>query len=72
MPGEVCEGNKATKHRLLRLLHLIFLDKLKAADKAKVLKRDYDLVLTPVMSAKQAMDALMIPASEQKKYAPQV
>lgn len=121
-------GNKATKHRLLRLLHLIFLDKLKAADKAKVLKRDYDLVLTPVMegelmkmgslaegiaerarmegkaegkaegraegkaegkettilasirnlmktmnlTAKQAMDALMIPASEQKKYATQV
>ena len=109
-------GNNATKHRLLRLLHLIFLDKLKAADKAKVLKRDYDLVLTPVMegelikmgslaegiaerarvegkaegkemtivtsirnlmktmnlSAKQAMDALMIPASEQKKYAAQV
>ena len=117
-------GNRATKHRLLRLLHLIFLDKLKASDKAKVLKRDYDLVLTPVMegdlmkmgslaegiaerarmegeakgraegkaegkkttilasirnlmktmnfSAKQAMDALMIPASEQKKYAPQV
>ena len=25
-------GNKATKHRLLRLLHLIFLDKLKAAE----------------------------------------
>jgi len=24
------------------------------------------------LSAKQAMDALMIPASEQKKYAPQV
>ena len=109
-------GNKATKHRLLRLLHLIFLDKLKAADKAKALKRDYDLVLTPVMegelmkmgslaegiaerarmegkaegkettilasirnlmktmnlTAKQAMDALMIPASEQKKYATQV
>ncbi|MBQ9365817.1 MAG: hypothetical protein IJT82_08575, partial [Schwartzia sp.] len=117
-------GNRATKHRLLRLLHLIFLDKLKASDKAKVLKRDYDLILTPIMegdlmkmgslaegiaerarmegeakgeakgraegkkttilasirnlmktmnlSAKQAMDALMIPAPEQKKYAPQV
>ena len=42
-------GNKATKHRLLRLLHLIFLDKLKAAEKKTILKRDYDLVLTPVM-----------------------
>ena len=42
-------GNKATKHRLLKLLHLIFLDKLKAAEKKTILKRDYDLVLTPVM-----------------------
>jgi len=133
-------GNKATKHRLLRLLHLIFLDKLKAADKAAILKQDYDLILTPVMegelmkmgslaegiaerariegraegiaegkaagiaegkaagiaegkavgiettilmtirnlmktmnlTAKQAMDAMKIPASEQKKYAAQV
>lgn len=42
-------GNKASKHRLLRLLRLIFLDKLKTAEKTKILKRDYDLVLTPVM-----------------------
>ena len=42
-------GNKATKHRLLKLLHLIFLDKLKAAEKKTILKQDYDLVLTPVM-----------------------
>lgn len=42
-------GNKTTKHRLLRLLHLIFLDKLKAAEKKIILERDYDLVLTPVM-----------------------
>ena len=42
-------GKKTTKHRLLRLLHLIFLDKLKAAEKKTILKQDYDLVLTPVM-----------------------
>ena len=42
-------GKKTTKHRLLKLLHLIFLDKLKAAEKKTILKRDYDLVLTPVM-----------------------
>ncbi|MBR3458912.1 MAG: nuclease [Selenomonadaceae bacterium] len=42
-------GNKTTKHRLLKLLHLIFLDNLKAAEKKMLLKRDYDLVLTPVM-----------------------
>ncbi len=42
-------GNKATKHRLLKLLHLIFLDKLNAAEKKTILKQDYDLILTPVM-----------------------
>ena len=97
-------GKKKTRHRLLRLLHLIFLDKMKAAEKTKVLKDEYDLVLTPDMereliemgslaegiaerakveeilksirnlmknmklSAKQAMDVLEIPASEQEKY----
>ena len=42
-------GKKTTKHRLLKLLQLIFLDKLKAAEKKTILKQDYDLVLTPVM-----------------------
>ena len=42
-------GKKTTKHRLLKLLHLIFLDKLKATEKKTILKRDYDLALTPVM-----------------------
>lgn len=105
-------GKAKTKHRFLRLLHLIFLDKLKAAEKSKIMKDEYDLVLTLDMekeltemgslaegiaerarmeekettliasirnlmktmnlTAKQAMDALMIPASEQKKYATQV
>ena len=114
-------GRKKTRHRLLRLLHLIFLDKLKAAEKTKILKEEYDLALTPDMkkeltemgslaegiaeraktegynagktigeangkesailtsirnlmesvgwSAQQAMDALKIPATEQRKYA---
>ena len=98
-------GKKRTRHRLLRLLHLIFLDKMKAAEKSKILKDEYDLVLTPDMekeltemgslaegiaerarmeevvksirnlmetvgwTAQQAMDALKIPASEQKRYA---
>ncbi|MBR2214482.1 MAG: nuclease [Selenomonadaceae bacterium] len=42
-------GKKHTKHRLLNLLHLIFLDKLKAADKRKILKTDYGMTLTPEM-----------------------
>ena len=42
-------GKKKTRHRLLRLLHLIFLDKMKAAKKSKVLKDEYNLVLTPDM-----------------------
>ena len=42
-------GKKKTRHRLLRLLHLIFLDKLKAAEKTKILKEEYDLALTPDM-----------------------
>ena len=98
-------GKQKTRHRLLRLLHLIFLDKLKAAEKAKKLKDEYALILTPDMekeltemgslaegiaerarmeeilksirnlmktmnlTAQQAMDALMIPATEQKRYA---
>ena len=98
-------GKKKTRHRLLRLLHLIFLDKMKAVEKTRILKDEYGLVLTPDMekeltemgslaegiaerakaeeilksirnlmknmklSAKQAMDILEIPASEQEKYA---
>jgi len=42
-------GKKTTRHRLLRLLHLIFLDRLKTAEKSVILKRDYDMVLTPTM-----------------------
>ena len=42
-------GKQKTQHRLLRLLHLIFLDKLKAAEKAKKLKDEYALILTPDM-----------------------
>ena len=42
-------GKQKTRHRLLRLLHLIFLDKMKAAEKTKILKNKYDLVLTPDM-----------------------
>ena len=42
-------GKAKTRHRLLRLLHLIFLDKMKAEEKSKVLKDEYDLVLTPDM-----------------------
>ena len=42
-------GKQKTRHRLLRLLHLIFLDKMKAAEKAKKLKDEYDMVLTPDM-----------------------
>ena len=42
-------GKQKTRHRLLRLLHLIFLDKMKAAEKAKKLKDEYDLILTPDM-----------------------
>ena len=42
-------GKNKTRHRLLRLLHLIFLDKMKAAKKSKVLKDEYNLVLTPDM-----------------------
>ena len=42
-------GKQKTRHRLLRLLHLIFLDKMKAAEKTKKLKDEYGLVLTPDM-----------------------
>ena len=42
-------GKQKTRHRLLRLLHLIFLDKLKAAEKTKKLKEEYGLELTPDM-----------------------
>jgi len=42
-------GKAKTRHRLLRLLHLIFLDKMKAEEKSKVLKDEYNLVLTPDM-----------------------
>ena len=61
-------GNKATKHRLLRLLHLIFLDKLKAAEKKTILKRDYDLVLTPVMEEELTkMGSLALGIAERAK-----
>lgn len=42
-------GKQKTRHQRLRLLHLIFLDNLKAAEKAKKLKDEYDLILTPDM-----------------------
>ena len=42
-------GKQKTRHRLLRLLHLIFLDKMKATEKTKKLKDEYDLVLTEDM-----------------------
>ena len=42
-------GKQKTRHRLLRLLRLIFLDKMKAAEKSKKLKDEYDLVLTEEM-----------------------
>ena len=42
-------GNRKTRHQFLRLLRLIFLDKLKAAEKIKKLKNEYDLALTPDM-----------------------
>ncbi len=42
-------GEGKTKHRLLKLLHLIFLDKLKSTEKKFILKRDYDITLTPTM-----------------------
>ena len=61
-------GNKATKHRLLKLLHLIFLDKLKAAEKKTILKRDYDLVLTPVMEEELTkMGSLALGIAERAK-----
>ena len=61
-------GNKATKHRLLKLLHLIFLDKLKAAKKKTILKRDYDLVLTPVMEEELTkMGSLALGIAERAK-----
>ncbi len=47
-------GNKATRHRLLRLLHLIFLDRLKADEKKNILRQEYDMVLTPVMEKEMA------------------
>ncbi|MBQ7514721.1 MAG: nuclease [Schwartzia sp.] len=47
-------GNKATRHRLLRLLRLIFLDKLKADEKKDILRQEYDMVLTPVMEKEMA------------------
>ena len=52
-------GKAKTRHRLLRLLHLIFLDKMKAEEKSKVLKDEYNLVLTPDMEKElKAMGSL--------------
>ena len=42
-------GNRKTRHWLLRLLHLIFLDRMKAAEKVAKLKDEYDLDLTAGM-----------------------
>ncbi|MBQ7478755.1 MAG: hypothetical protein IJT01_07625 [Selenomonadaceae bacterium] len=61
-------GKKNTKHRLLKLLHLIFLDKLKAAEKKTILKQDYDLVLTPVMEEELTkMGSLALGIAERAK-----
>ena len=61
-------GKKTTKHRLLKLLHLIFLDKLKAAEKKTILKQDYDLVLTPVMEEELTkMGSLALGIAERAK-----
>ena len=52
-------GKTKTRHRFLRLLHLIFLDKMKTEEKSKVLRDEYNLVLTPDMEKElKAMGSL--------------
>ena len=107
-------GKKETSHKLLNLLHLLFMDKKKTEEKEKLLREEYEIELTRDMrkeikemgglmeplleiaaeeaaeetkkntlvesirnlmetlnlTSKQAMDALKIPADEQKEYMP--
>ena len=39
-------GKKATTHRLLNLLHLLFMDQKKTGEKEKILRDEYDIELT--------------------------
>ena len=103
-------GKKSTSHKLLKMLHLLFMDVKKTEEKEKILREEYEIELTRDMreeivemgglmepllemeaeetrkntllenirnlmetlnlTAKQAMDALKIPADKQKEYMP--
>ena len=59
-------GKESTRHKLLRLLHLIFLRKGKATEKKKILREEYDLSLTPSMEKELTkMGSLAIGIAEQ-------
>ena len=58
-------GKKETSHRLLNLLHLLFMDKKKTGDKEKILRDEYEIELTRDMRGELVeMGGLMEPLLE--------
>ena len=58
-------GKKATTHRLLNLLHLLFMDQKKTGEKEKILRDEYDIELTRDMKGELVeMGGLMEPLLE--------
>ena len=58
-------GKKPTTHKLLNLLHLIFMDLKTSSEKKKILKEDYDLEITRDMGEEVSkMGGLMEPLLE--------
>ena len=58
-------GKKETSHRLLNLLHLLFMDKKKTGEKEKILRSEYEIELTRDMRGELVeMGGLMEPLLE--------
>ena len=58
-------GKKGTSHKLLNLLHLLFMDKKKTDEKEKILREEYEIELTRDMRGElEKMGGLMEPLLE--------
>ncbi len=58
-------GKRSTSHKLLNLLHLLFMDKKKTEEKEKILRSEYDIELTRDMREEIVeMGGLMEPLLE--------
>ena len=58
-------GKRETSHRLLNLLHLLFMDKKKTGEKEKILRDEYEIALTRDMREEVVeMGGLMEPLLE--------